>query len=110
MIATIRHAIRAAVDFAHNLYAQLPAPAQTFLTLAVFGLFAAAQGFNWTIPTTGAQFNAELAALAALAYGIVVPLFQTYILPKPAGLADRGPADHPGGQDDIPVPHCPSLR
>ena len=79
---TIRHAIRAVVDFAHNLYAQLPAAAQTFLMLAAFGLFAAAQGFNWTIPATGAQFHLELAAFAALAYGIVVPLFQTYILPN----------------------------
>jgi hypothetical protein len=82
VIATIRHAIRAVVDFAHNVYAQLPAAAQTFLMLAVFGLFAAAQGFNWTIPTTGAQFHLELAALAALAYAVVVPLFQTYILPN----------------------------
>jgi hypothetical protein len=82
VISTIRHAIRAVVDFAHNVYAGLPAAAQTFLTLAVFALFAAAQGFNWTIPATGAQFQVELAAFAALAYGIVVPLFQTYILPN----------------------------
>lgn len=85
MIATIRRTIAQIVDFAHNLYAQAPAALQTFLTLAVFGLFAAAQGFGWTIPATGTQFNAELAALAGLAYAVVVPLFQTYLLPNLLG-------------------------
>src|ERR1035437_9555185 len=82
MLARIRKTIARVVDFAHNLYAKADPAIQTFLALAAIALFAAAQGFSWTIPTTGAQFQTELAALAALAYAIVVPLFQKFILPN----------------------------
>jgi hypothetical protein len=85
MLATIRRTIARAVDFAHNLYAKADPAIQTFLALAAIALFAAAQGFNWTIPTTGAQFQTELAAIAAVAYAIVVPLFQKFILPNLLG-------------------------
>jgi hypothetical protein len=82
MLTSIRAAIRWVVDTAHNAYAKAPAAVQTFLMLAAFGLFAAAQGFGWTLPTTGTQFSAELAAIAAMAYAVLVPLFQAYIQPN----------------------------